>query len=58
MSFEYFCNAILLLPDTPVGCIAPIAALAVFLGFVFIVVGSKKYAYLFKWFDDKFGKWY
>lgn len=58
MSFEYFCRAVPVVPDTVAGCLAPVAFIIIYLGFVFIVLLNKKYRYLFKWFDDKFGKWY
>jgi hypothetical protein len=57
MSLDYFCVSMELLPDTD-GCINALIFFILFIGFAFLVLGSKKYSHLMEYFEKKFGDWY
>jgi len=57
MSLDYFCNSIEYIPDAD-GCINTLVFFILLIGFVFIVLFSKKYKYLMEYFEDKFGHWF
>lgn len=58
ISADYFCVSIPFIPDDLVGCLNQVVFLFILVGFLIIVVGSKKYRYMYEWFDKKFGDWF
>ena len=58
MPFDFYCVAITHSPDSTDFCISFLLFFIIFIGFVAIVLFSKKYDYMMDWFMHKFGHWF
>ena len=56
--FDYFCTSIPFLPDFGVQCLSQLFMLIFVIGFIFIVLESKKYSYMMEWIIKKLDGWF
>lgn len=58
ISFDYFCVAIPFLPDYAGECLSQFIFLIYVIGFICIVLLSKKYSYMMEWLIKKLDRWF